>query len=185
MVPYGRHPRGAVAEVAHLPARVRKQLLRGCEVRLAVAALVDDEPRVVEQLALAVPEVVPELTVAARRLLVDGSFPAAPGVEAGEIGAHAQTHAERLARVRRHRAALHLSLIHIFLRLALELALRGVRVVPVFQRRLLRQHDANPYGSAHGDNGHQRGEYMLGHAEDLAGILGGVGSYVGNGMRSV
>ena len=43
----------------------------------------------------------------------------------------------------------------------------------------------NPYGSAHGDNGHQRGEYMLGHAEDLAGILGGVGSYVGNGMRSV
>ena len=75
--------------------------------------------------------------------------------------------------------------LDLFLRLALELALRGVRVVPVFQRRLLRQHDANPYGSAHGDNGHQRGEYMLGHAEDLAGILGGVGSYVGNGMRSV
>ena len=62
--------------------------------------------------------------------------------------------------------------LDLFLRLALELALRGVRVVPVFQRRLLRQHDANPYGSAHGDNGHQRGEYMLGHAEDLAGILG-------------
>ena len=75
--------------------------------------------------------------------------------------------------------------LDLFLRLALELALRGVRVVPVFQRRLLRQHDANPYGSAHGDNGHQRGEYMLGHAEDLAGIRGGVGSYVGNGMRSV
>ena len=30
-------------QVAHLAARVREQLLRGCEVRLAVAPLVDDE----------------------------------------------------------------------------------------------------------------------------------------------
>ena len=111
MMSHRRHPGRAVAQVAHLPARVREQLLRGCEVRLAVAPLVDDEPRVVEQLALAVPEIVPELAVAAGRLLVDGAFPAAPRIEAGEVGAHAQTHAEGFARMRRHGTALHGALV--------------------------------------------------------------------------
>lgn len=65
--------------------------------------------------------------------------------------------------------------LDLFLRLALELALRGVRIVPIFQRRLLRQHDARHHRGGHGDDGHHGGKDVLGHAKDLAGFLGNFG----------
>ena len=74
-----------------------------------------------------------------------------------------------------HHALCHLlvqSGLDLFLGLALELALGGVRVEPVLHGRLLRQHDASGHGSGYGHHGHQAGEDMLGHAEYLSGFLG-------------
>ena len=55
----------------------------------------------------------------------------------------------------------------------LELALRGVRVVPVFQRRLLRQHDANPYGSATATTATSAANTCLDMPRILPVVLGG------------